>query len=95
MTERCVTAPEPCRDAPSRRQNRPPAPCQYVMTPPGFFATHVGADVDADGCHVVHPSSAGSFAERLGAAGFEPVGVDVSELLTGGSVKCCTLEVYS
>ena len=29
-------------------------------------------------------------------AGFEPIGVEMSELLKGGgSVKCCTLEVYS
>ena len=34
------------------------------------------------------PSSSGS-------AGFQPVGVDLSELLKGGgSVKCCTLEVH-
>ena len=33
---------------------------------------------------------------RLADAGFEPIGVDLSELLKGGgSVKCCTLEVYS
>jgi N-dimethylarginine dimethylaminohydrolase len=31
----------------------------------------------------------------LFAAGFEPVGVGMSELLNGGgSVKCCALEVY-
>jgi len=32
---------------------------------------------------------------QLVDAGFEPVPVDLSELLKGGgSVKCCTLEVY-
>ena len=36
------------------------------------------------------------FAEQLSNAGFEPIGVEMSELLKGGgSVKCCTLEVYS
>ena len=36
------------------------------------------------------------FAEQLYHAGFHPIGVDLSELLKGGgSVKCCTLEVFS
>lgn len=47
------------------------------------------------GFHVVHPAAATGFASQLRAAGFEPVGVDMSELLKGGgSVKCCTLEVH-
>ncbi|TGN37485.1 N-dimethylarginine dimethylaminohydrolase, partial [Klebsiella oxytoca] len=34
-------------------------------------------------------------ATQLRRAGFEPIGVDLSELLKGGgSVKCCTLEVF-
>ncbi len=42
------------------------------------------------------PAAAVGFAEQLADAGFEPIGVDMSELLKGGgSVKCCTLEVYS
>jgi N-dimethylarginine dimethylaminohydrolase len=50
----------------------------------------------SDGLHVVHPAAAVGFAEQLGAAGFEPIGVDLSELRKGGgSVKCCTLELYS
>jgi len=33
-------------------------------------------------------------AEQLSAAGFTPVGVDLSELLKGGGgPKCCTLEL--
>ena len=40
-------------------------------------------------------SAATGFAEQLRAAGFRPIGVDLSELLKGGgSVKCCTLEVH-
>jgi N-dimethylarginine dimethylaminohydrolase len=55
----------------------------------------LGLNVVSDGRHVVHPSAAVGFAEQLCAAGFEPIGVDMSELLKGGgSVKCCTLEVY-
>jgi len=55
-----------------------------------------GLNAVSDGCHVVHPAAAVGFAEQLSRAGFEPIGVEMSELLKGGgSVKCCTLEVYS
>jgi N-dimethylarginine dimethylaminohydrolase len=55
-----------------------------------------GLNAVSDGRHVVHPSAAVGFAEQLRRAGFEPIGVEMSELLKGGgSVKCCTLEVYS
>jgi N-dimethylarginine dimethylaminohydrolase len=44
---------------------------------------------------VVLPAAAQGFTEQLAAHGFEPIAVDLSELLKGGgSVKCCTLEVY-
>jgi N-dimethylarginine dimethylaminohydrolase len=55
----------------------------------------LGLNVVSDGRHVVHPCAATGFAAQLRKAGFEPVGVDLSELLKGGgSVKCCTLEVF-
>lgn len=55
----------------------------------------LGLNVVSDGLHVVLPSAATGFAAQLCEAGFEPVGVDLSELLKGGgSVKCCTLEVF-
>jgi N-dimethylarginine dimethylaminohydrolase len=55
----------------------------------------LGLNVVSDGYHVVHPAAAAGFAEQLRHAGFEPVGVDMSELLKGGgSVKCCTMEVH-
>jgi N-dimethylarginine dimethylaminohydrolase len=55
-----------------------------------------GLNAVSDGRHVVHPAAAVGFAEQVSKAGFEPIGVDMSELLKGGgSVKCCTLEVYS
>ncbi|MGZ4583642.1 MAG: dimethylargininase [Mycobacterium sp.] len=55
----------------------------------------LGMNVVSDGLHVVLPSAATGFAAQLRTAGFEPVGVDLSELLKGGgSVKCCTLEVF-
>jgi N-dimethylarginine dimethylaminohydrolase len=55
-----------------------------------------GLNAVSDGRHVVYPAAAVGFAEQLRRAGFEPIGVEMSELLKGGgSVKCCTLEVYS
>jgi N-dimethylarginine dimethylaminohydrolase len=55
-----------------------------------------GLNAVSDGRHVVYPAAAVGFADQLGRAGFEPIGVEMSELLKGGgSVKCCTLEVYS
>ncbi len=56
----------------------------------------LGLNAVSDGRHVVHPAQATGFAEQLHRAGFHPIGVDLSELLKGGgSVKCCTLEVFS
>ena len=56
----------------------------------------LGLNAVSDGLHVVHPATAPGFAEQLSDAGFVPIGVDLSELLKGGgSIKCCTLEVYS
>ena len=55
----------------------------------------LGLNAVSDGLHVVLPSATTGFATQLREAGFEPVGVDLSELLKGGgSVKCCTLEVF-
>lgn len=56
----------------------------------------LGLNVVSDGLNVVLPEAATGFADQLRHAGFRPVGVDLSELLKGGgSVKCCTLEVFS
>ena len=58
-------------------------------------ANVLGLNAVSDGLNVVLPEAATGFAEQLRAAGFRPIGVDLSELLKGGgSVKCCTLEVY-
>jgi N-dimethylarginine dimethylaminohydrolase len=55
----------------------------------------LGLNAVSDGLNVVLPAAAVGFADQLCAAGFRPVGVDLSELLKGGgSVKCCTLEVH-
>ncbi|MET9179210.1 dimethylargininase [Kitasatospora aureofaciens] len=53
-----------------------------------------GLNAVSDGRHVVLPEAATGLARELRKRGFEPIGMDLSELLKGGgSVKCCTLEV--
>jgi len=57
-------------------------------------ATVLGLNAVSDGRHVVLPAAARDLAAQLRERGYEPVGVDLSELLkAGGSVKCCTLEI--
>jgi N-dimethylarginine dimethylaminohydrolase len=47
-----------------------------------------------DGRHEVLPEQASGLAATIEATGFEPVPVDLSELLkAGGGPKCCTLEL--
>jgi len=54
----------------------------------------LGLNAVSDGLHVVLPVQASSLAAQLSERGFEPVGVDMSELLKGGGgPKCCTLEL--
>jgi N-dimethylarginine dimethylaminohydrolase len=57
-------------------------------------ATVLGLNAVSDGRNVVLPSAATDLAGQLRGRGYNPVGVDLSELLkAGGSVKCCTLEI--
>jgi N-dimethylarginine dimethylaminohydrolase len=54
----------------------------------------LGLNAVSDGFHVVLPAQAAGLAAQVAAAGFEPVPVDLSELLrAGGGPKCCTLEL--
>ena len=54
----------------------------------------LGLNAVSDGHHVVLPVQAAGLAAQLSECGFEPVGVDMSELLKGGGgPKCCTLEL--
>ena len=54
----------------------------------------LGVNAVSDGLHVVLPTQASGLATQLSEHGFEPVGVDMSELLKGGGgPKCCTLEL--
>ena len=54
----------------------------------------LGLNGVSDGRHVVLPVAATGLAAQLAARGYEPVGVDLSELAKGGGgVKCCTAEM--
>jgi len=54
----------------------------------------LGLNAVSDGLHVVLPAQAAGLAAQLTEHGFEPIGVDMSELLKGGGgPKCCTLEL--
>ena len=57
-------------------------------------AAVLGLNAVSDGRHVVLPEQADGLAAKLAAHGFEPIGVDLSELRkAGGGPKCCTLEL--
>lgn len=57
-------------------------------------AAVLGLNSFSDGCNVVISSRAHDFERQLRERGYEPHGVDLSELLLGGGgVKCCTLEL--
>ncbi|WP_443072058.1 dimethylargininase [Streptomyces sp. WMMC1477] len=53
-----------------------------------------GLNAVSDGHHVLLPQAASGLFEPLRKRGYEPVPVDLTELLKGGgSVKCCTAEL--
>ena len=57
-------------------------------------AAAFGLNAVSDGRHVVMPERADGLARQYVERGFEPIQVDVSELLkAGGGPKCCTLEL--
>jgi N-dimethylarginine dimethylaminohydrolase len=70
------------------------------LFPDAIIATHedaeaFGLNAVSDGRHVLMPEGASNLVAQLREAGFEPIGMDVSELLrAGGGVKCCTLELH-
>jgi N-dimethylarginine dimethylaminohydrolase len=56
----------------------------------------LGLNAVSDGRHVVLAKGATGLAAQLRERRYEPIGVDLSELLkAGGGVKCCTLEIRS
>jgi N-dimethylarginine dimethylaminohydrolase len=57
-------------------------------------ASVLGLNSFSDGLNVVIASRASGFERQLRERGYNPIGVDLSELLLGGGgVKCCTLEL--
>ncbi|MEV7541185.1 dimethylargininase [Streptomyces sp. NPDC089915] len=53
-----------------------------------------GLNAVSDGYNVVLPEAAVRLGRQLAARGYNPIGIDLSELLkAGGSAKCCTLEI--
>lgn len=57
-------------------------------------AAVLGLNSFSDGYNVVIASRAKDFERQLTERGYNPIGVDLSELLLGGGgVKCCTLEL--
>ncbi len=57
-------------------------------------AEALGLNAVSDGLHVVLPAAAKGLATQLADHGFEPIGIDTSELLKGGGgPKCCSLEL--
>jgi N-dimethylarginine dimethylaminohydrolase len=64
-----------------------------IVATPGD-AEVLGLNAVSDGRTVVLPVQATALTTALRSAGYETVGVDVSELRkAGGGPKCCTLEV--
>jgi N-dimethylarginine dimethylaminohydrolase len=56
----------------------------------------LGLNAVSDGLNVVLPTAATELAATLRARGYRPVPVELGELLkSGGSVKCCTMELHS
>jgi N-dimethylarginine dimethylaminohydrolase len=59
-------------------------------------AAFLGLNSFSDGYNVVIATRATDFERQLREQGYNPIGVDLSELLLGGGgVKCCTLELRS
>ena len=67
-----------------------------ILTPSSLpeDAAFLGLNSFSDGHNVVIAERATTFAKDLAERGYNPIGVDLSELLLGGGgVKCCTLEL--
>jgi N-dimethylarginine dimethylaminohydrolase len=81
-------------DEPSLDKIRTLFPDAVVVTEED--AAVLGLNSFSDGYNVVIASRAKDFERQLRERGYNPIGVDLSELLLGGGgVKCCTLELRS
>lgn len=58
-------------------------------------ARSLGLNAVSDGRHVVLPAAATTFARSLAERGYVPIPVELDEFMkSGGSVKCCTMELH-
>ena len=79
--------------APSRRALRDLYPDALTVT--AHDALVLGLNAVSDGYHVMVPAAAVAFAAALREHGFDPIPIELSELLkAGGSVKCTTMELH-
>ena len=79
-------------DEPSLKLLRERFPDAIIVTEED--AAVLGLNSFSDGYNIVIASRAKDFERQLRARGYNPIGVDLSELLLGGGgVKCCTLEL--
>jgi len=79
-------------DEPSLAALRERFPSAIIVTEED--AAVLGLNSYSDGYNVVIASRAKDFERQLRERGYNPIGVDLSELLLGGGgVKCCTLEL--
>jgi N-dimethylarginine dimethylaminohydrolase len=79
-------------DAPSLAILRERYPDAIIVTEED--AAILGLNSYSDGYNVVIAARAKDFERQLRERGYNPIGVDLSELLLGGGgVKCCTLEL--
>jgi N-dimethylarginine dimethylaminohydrolase len=84
----------PAFSEPSQAKLRAMYPTAVVASSADAFV--LGLNMVSDGQNVMLPAAATGLAGQLRAAGFTPIGIELSELLKGGgSVKCCTLELHS
>ncbi|GAB3610201.1 arginine deiminase-related protein [Humibacter ginsengiterrae] len=79
-------------DEPSRRKLEQLYPDAIIVSEED--AGILGLNSISDGYNVVIAQRAVGFEKQLRERGYNPIGVDLSELLRGGGgVKCCTLEL--
>jgi N-dimethylarginine dimethylaminohydrolase len=94
LDEHTVAYYPPAFSPRSRRELRRLFPDAVLAT--AADAEILGLNAVSDGRHVVLAEGATALAAQLRERGYEPIGVDLSELLkAGGGVKCCTLEIRS
>ena len=93
LDDRTIAYYPPAFSAAAQRQLRALFPDAIIAGSADAYVLALNAV--SDGLHVVHPCGATGFAAQLRDAGFQPIALDLSELLKGGgSIKCCTLEVH-